>query len=124
MSLKFSLKSGLLTVTLSVATAMAVLTPALEVQAGDGPAVIDCETLNKDGLAANVKTFCTSVDGKAGKIRSRMNKAQKAYNTANGKDIKCQACHENKNGGTLVAGWKEHWNGPEGFSKKFDSAEK
>lgn len=94
MSHKFSVKSGLLSLSLGLATAFAVLTPAPEAQAGDK---VECSKLKE----AKLKGFCEAQEGKAAAIKKVMKEAQKAYKAAGKGDIDCKTCHETGSGGAL-----------------------
>ncbi len=114
MSPKFSLKSGLLTFTLSAAAAFAVLTPAPSAQAGDDDGEkVQCDSLKK----GSVKSHCGKCGGKAKEIRNAMKKAQKAYKEAGKGDIKCTTCHEKGKGGPLKAESEKLWPEFEPFFK-------
>ncbi len=92
MSHTFSMKSGLLSISLGVAAAFAVLTPAPEAQAGDK---VDCSKLK------DIKAFCEAQDGKTAAIKKVMKKAEKAYEKAGKGDISCKSCHESGSGGAI-----------------------
>lgn len=115
MSPKFSIKSGLLTLSLSAAAAFAVLTPAPAAHAGDdGPSMTTCDSLKK----ASVKSHCGKVKGKTADIRKAMKKAEKDYKAAGKGDIKCGSCHvKGTKGGELKAESEELWPAFEPFFK-------
>lgn len=77
---------------LGVAAAFAVLTPAPEAQAGDK---VDCSKLN------DIKAFCDAQGGKPAAIKKVMKKAEKAYEKAGKGEISCKSCHTDGNGTEL-----------------------
>lgn len=116
MSPKFSFKSGLFSLALSVAAAAAVLIPAPAAQAGDEDSgeKLKCETLKHN----SVKAHCGKVAGKASDVRKAMKAAQKAYKAAGKGDVKCTSCHENGKGGPLKSESDKLWPDFEPFFKK------
>lgn len=112
MSPKFSFKSGLLTLSLSVAGAFAVMTPAPEAHADTPHPPVACGTLKK----TSVQKHCDSVKGDFKVIRDAMQKAQKAYNGSGKGKLKCGDCHKNGNkGGPLTSDAESLWKDFEPF---------
>jgi cytochrome c553 len=110
MSPKFSFKSGLLTFSLSAAAVFAVLTPALDAQAGKSDEPVDCSSLKVEPF----KAFCKSVDSQRKKVGKKMQDAQTKFRTTDEKyaKTKCKDCHESgNNGGKLIGEWKALWEG-------------
>lgn len=118
MSPKFSFKSGLLSLTLCVAAAGAVLTPAPAAQAGDEEDKDTGEKIKCDAMKhGSVKAHCSKVGGKASDVRKAMKAAQKAYKAAGKGDLKCTSCHEKGKGGPLKAESDKLWPDFEPFFK-------
>lgn len=102
MSHKFSIKTSSLLAALGIVGAFALVSPIKHAEAGADK--VDCGQV-KD---AEVKSFCTDVEGKAASIKKVMRDAQKALK-GKGTELDCKSCHTDANGGPLNDKAAELW---------------